>query len=396
MTTLSGIITPSNVVTASSTETLTNKTLTAPTIASANLTTALTLAGAAGTNGQVLTSAGSGLPSWTTISSSPTVVRSARTSNTILAAADVSTLIDITSGTFSQTFTAAATLGSGWFCYIRNSGTGDITLDPNASELIDGLTSYMMYGGETRLVQCTGTAFTSVVLSPFYQAFTASGTFTKPPGYSYFGALLWSGGGSGSKQSGFNTRGGPGGGCFKFELLASTFGATETITVGAGGVSQTANDTSGNDGGNTTIGSIASVLGTSGPSGGTVGTVTDRYNISIASATLNPNGNAVDTGFGASVGGTATGHTIWGGATGINAASETAGSSIYGGAAGGGHNDTTARAGGTSTFGGNGGTASVTTNGTAGSAPAGGGGACKNTGNSGAGARGEVRIWGIA
>ena len=51
---LSGIITPSNVVTASSTTTLTNKTLTAPTIASANLTTALTLAGAAGTNGQVL------------------------------------------------------------------------------------------------------------------------------------------------------------------------------------------------------------------------------------------------------------------------------------------------------------------------------------------------------
>ena len=65
---LSGIITPSNVVTASSTTTLTNKTLTAPTIASANLTTALTLAGAAGTNGQVLTSAGSGLPSWATVS----------------------------------------------------------------------------------------------------------------------------------------------------------------------------------------------------------------------------------------------------------------------------------------------------------------------------------------
>jgi hypothetical protein len=66
---LSGIITPTNVVTATSTTTLTNKTLTAPTIASANLTTALTLAGAAGTNGQVLTSAGSGLPSWTTVGS---------------------------------------------------------------------------------------------------------------------------------------------------------------------------------------------------------------------------------------------------------------------------------------------------------------------------------------
>jgi hypothetical protein len=43
------------VVTLDGTQTLTNKTLTAPTIASANLTTALTLAGVAGTNGQVLT-----------------------------------------------------------------------------------------------------------------------------------------------------------------------------------------------------------------------------------------------------------------------------------------------------------------------------------------------------
>ena len=67
---LSGIITPTNVVTATSTTTLTNKTLTAPTIASANLTTALTLTGAAGTSGQVLTSGGSGAaPTWTTAAS---------------------------------------------------------------------------------------------------------------------------------------------------------------------------------------------------------------------------------------------------------------------------------------------------------------------------------------
>jgi hypothetical protein len=50
------------------TDTLTNKTLTAPVLASANITTALTLTGAAGTSGQVLTSAGSGAaPAWTSI-----------------------------------------------------------------------------------------------------------------------------------------------------------------------------------------------------------------------------------------------------------------------------------------------------------------------------------------
>jgi|694.fasta_scaffold18890_9 hypothetical protein len=150
-------------VTLTGTQTLTNKTLTAPTIASANLTTALTLAGAAGTNGQVLTSAGSGLPSWTTISSSPTVVRSARTSDTVLGTADVSKLIDITSGTFSQTFTAAATLGNGWFCYIQNSGTGYVTLDPSGSETItrDGVafTTWVLWPQESALIVCDGTGF---------------------------------------------------------------------------------------------------------------------------------------------------------------------------------------------------------------------------------------------
>lgn len=63
-----GSNTLTDVVGVTATQTLTNKTLTAPTIASANLTTALTLAGAAGTNGQVLTSAGSGLPTWATVS----------------------------------------------------------------------------------------------------------------------------------------------------------------------------------------------------------------------------------------------------------------------------------------------------------------------------------------
>jgi len=52
------------VATLTGTQTLTNKTLTAPVLASANITTALTLTGAAGTSGQVLTSAGGGAPTW--------------------------------------------------------------------------------------------------------------------------------------------------------------------------------------------------------------------------------------------------------------------------------------------------------------------------------------------
>ena len=85
-------------VTLDGVQTLTNKTLTAPTIASANLTTALTLAGAAGTNGQVLTSSGSGLPSWTTVGSGALTLLSTVT-------ASVAATVDIET-TFSSTYDA--------------------------------------------------------------------------------------------------------------------------------------------------------------------------------------------------------------------------------------------------------------------------------------------------
>ena len=92
------------------------------------------------------------------------VTRSARTANTILIEQDRGSIIDITSGTFSQTFTAAATLGSGWYCYIRNGGTGLITLDPNAAELINGASTLIAKPGQTLLTQSDGVGLNAVVI----------------------------------------------------------------------------------------------------------------------------------------------------------------------------------------------------------------------------------------
>lgn len=90
--------------------------------------------------------------------------RVARTSNTILAAADRGKWIDVTSGTFSQTFTAAATLGDGWTVTYTNSGTGAVTLDPNGSELIDGATTKVLAAGQAAIISCSGSAFTTLEL----------------------------------------------------------------------------------------------------------------------------------------------------------------------------------------------------------------------------------------
>jgi len=90
--------------------------------------------------------------------------KSPRTSNTILAAGDLGYLIDSTANTYSQTLTAAATLGPGWFCYIGNSSAaGFVTYDPNGAETItvngNALSTWTLWPREMGLLICNGMGF---------------------------------------------------------------------------------------------------------------------------------------------------------------------------------------------------------------------------------------------
>lgn len=102
------------------------------------------------------------------------VRRTARTSNTILAGADCGKLFDVTSGTFSQTFTAAATLGASWWVDYINSGSGVVTLDPNSSETIAGASTYTLGPGQGGRIFSDGT---NLQIQPFINVvgFTAAG-----------------------------------------------------------------------------------------------------------------------------------------------------------------------------------------------------------------------------
>lgn len=64
---------------------------------------------------------------WQKIKTKSELVCSPRTSNIMAVAADTGTLLDC-SGTFTQTFDTGANLGNGWFAFVKNSGTGVITL----------------------------------------------------------------------------------------------------------------------------------------------------------------------------------------------------------------------------------------------------------------------------
>lgn len=159
------------------------------------------------------------------------VVRVSRSSNTILALVDSTTLFDL-SGTFTQTLTAAATLGAGWNVLLRNVSNGTITLDPNGAELIDGLSTFSLLPGYTIKLICTGTGFTAVVVKArTYNnvlQYTASNTFVVPQDVYVIRGYAFGAGAAGSAGGG-----GAGGGC-GYGDIAVIPGQSVTVSITSG------------------------------------------------------------------------------------------------------------------------------------------------------------------
>lgn len=88
-----------------------------------------------------------------------------------LGSAERAKFINWTGASGTVSLTAAVTLGSDWFCYIRNSGSSNITIDPNASELIDGGSTLTVPPSDSCMIICDGTGFYTVGLT---QASTSS------------------------------------------------------------------------------------------------------------------------------------------------------------------------------------------------------------------------------
>lgn len=196
-----------------------------------------------------------------------------RTSNTIFAAADNAKLIDYTTGSFTQTFTAAATLGDGWHIYLRNLSADDVTLDPNASETIDGLTSGVIKPGMAILVACDGSNFSAVRVGPAttMEVLTAGTSWTAPLGVRSVKVTLVGGGGGGGSGtgSGGGAYSGGGSGASITARFPVVPGTAYTYAIGAGGAGGTYGPADGSAGGNTTFEiNVTNTLTAGGGAGG--------------------------------------------------------------------------------------------------------------------------------
>ena len=203
------------------------------------------------------------------------------------------------------------------------------------------------------------------------QTFTSSGTWTKPSSGTMAHILIWGGGGGGKRDNDGGTGGG-GGGCNEIIFPLSKLGATETITIGAGGTPGAITDhIAGGTGGNSTFGSHITAYG---GYGGYDSTAPGGGGGEIAVGT-----QGVGGAWGGGEGGVRSSTRYGGGGGG-----GTAGTAFYGGGGGGNYNGNGAE----SLYGGNGGDG----NGGSGTQP-GGGGAGSNSGTvAGTGGAGQCIV----
>ena len=339
-----------------------------------------------------------GFPLGTTLLQPTTIGRRTKTTTYAVAASDNAYEIVATTGTWTLTLPAPS---AGFWIIFQNTGTGNITLSP-ASGTIDGLSSYLSYPNEARLINSDGSNYFSIVLNSFSISILTTTTITVPPGYARFTGIAWGGGASGSATAGGSDGGGGGGAAVPFDVslaAAGGAGASLTATIGAGGAGVSATST-GNVGGNTTLGALVTAYGggtaTANNGGGGGGALSNGGSTGIGGR---PNSTSLintlqdNEGFGGGNSNTSTasnGNSAWGGAAGGCSNGVTpGGKSIYGGGGGGGPGGT----GGSSVFGGAG-SAGVSSGASANAAQPGGGSGVGATA-SGNGGAGQVNIKGV-
>ncbi len=92
------------------------------------------------------------------------VVQTNINTNTTAVAADRAKFFNWTGALGTLTLPTAATVGNNWYCLVRNSGTGELTLDPPTTELINAAATLALSPGDSATVITDGINYFTVGL----------------------------------------------------------------------------------------------------------------------------------------------------------------------------------------------------------------------------------------
>jgi hypothetical protein len=174
------------------------------------------------------------------------------------------------------------------FVYITAAGSAGVTIDADGTEKIYGKRypagngAYYLIGSQFDVVQlgCNGVDWHILTESPAkvtVQRFVYTGsaqTYTKPLDLVAALVRVYGGGGGGSLYDGVGPvyqAGGGGGGFSEKYILNASIGATETVTIGAGGAGATVAGNNGSAGGTTSFGAHCTATGGGGGTNGSAG-----------------------------------------------------------------------------------------------------------------------------
>lgn len=171
---------------------------------------------------------------------------------------------------------AAATLLDGWYCQVYASG-GDVTINPNSSETVNGEPSITLQKGAFGVLRVNdgNFIFSQQVLrgTPLITPYTAGGTHTFRTSTQWALVVVWGAGGGGRNTDSGATRSGPGGGAGACAIkFLYSIPDTATITIGAAGSAGNSGGTSSYDDGTTTVTATGGTSGTAVTSTGDAGT----------------------------------------------------------------------------------------------------------------------------
>jgi len=378
--------------------------LSAPASLSADLT--FTLPATDGTSGQALVTNGSGVLSFTTISSGLSWDSSVKTASTFTAVVNKGYFVDTTSNAITCTLPASATAGDvlAFVDYARNWGTNKLTLDPNSLNFQGYSSPNPEYNTSGQSVQLVYSGSTKGWI-PYSDDDV---TNEVPQSYSIDFLVI---GGGGSGGTGLNAgssegAGGAGAGGFRTSTQTVLAGTAITVTVGDGASTNSPANTTGTNGSNSSISgsglttitsaggggggrsTVSGVAGGCGGGGGSPAGSGASGNTPSTSPSQGNNGGAGQGGGEGGGGGGAGAVGVAGGGGGNGTASSITGSSVTYAGGGAGGSPTSQKAGGTGGGGQGGNNSNVGIAGTA-NLGAGGGGSSYN-GGGGAGGKGVV------